>query len=180
MGVERPETGPYTEADRKTLEHQAAQHVAYLLAYYGEIDTEVEVDNGDCLTVDEPKTYSGLSLDPRHLEKDHQFVIGQFPYEPNGFRTDPGVHSISVDNEDDDPLFSLTVYDPVLNHEPPISMHNGTPLELASLVEVVDALKVLRTERQAFSLRNEPPHDTSAYPIPATDPAFEAIISQLI
>ena len=142
----------FVETDREGLELLVATQVAEILSQFGIID-QVDIDASANPDVDESRTYYALGVAPMDLADDSTFEIGQFPY-----TSDLG-SGISFESLPFDMLHEL---------------HETIQIYRTLLPELDE--QVLNEDPTAKDGR---PHTTKHFPLPATDPEFAAIVSQL-
>ena len=119
----------FSEKEHAELELIIATQIATMLSDYAACKP-VEVDNSDCVDIDEYKSYYALELEPIAMENDGELVIQQLPYSDDGFDASTGLHCIEVVDEDDvmqrqfgcwDPNIDVErrIYDPAENDDIP-------------------------------------------------------------
>lgn len=164
----------FKEKHRQELELIIATQIADLLSAYGEI-VSVEVDNSDCIEVDEPQTFAGLSLPPITLDDDSQFLIEQFPIQNGEYCTEAGRHCITVTDEDDDPKFSFSVWDPEIDTDHRIQQENGEEVVLDTLQELYEALVISTYIISELGELNKVALETTEFPVKVTEADFEKL-----
>ena len=182
----------FVETDREGLELLVATQVAEILSQFGIID-QVDIDASANPHVDESRTYYALGVAPMDLADDSTFEIGQFPYTSDlgsgiSFESTPGAHCVAVLNDNCGDALNITVWDPAVPVLKRIHLPNGDSLPFDMLHELHETIQIYRTllpELDEQVLNEDPtakdgrPHTTKHFPLPATDPEFAAIVSQL-
>ncbi len=165
--------------ERADLERTIAWQVSDLLSRYGTVD-EIEVDMTDGSLFDEPHTYLGIDTPPILLEDDGNLVIGQIPETVRGYITDCGAHMLTRSDEDDTPIMSLTVWDPLARHNKHVRDERNKAVRRPVLQELYEALTVITLNPDFMGLEeNDAPLTPINYPARLADPEFEELIAQL-
>ncbi len=179
--VERPAAPKeYTEADRQDLEKCIAKQISYLLAHYGETE-DLDIDICNSLEIEDSKTFVALGLETITMDDDESVLnIEQVPVVAGQLLTEPGTHGFTLENEDGSPVLGAAVLDPSRAEDGFVISYDGQLLPIETLAECVDAFDVVMTAfyNDPDANRNLIPFDPSMYPLPLSDPDFEAIVAE--
>ena len=184
LDVPRPESGMKLDhSRRKLLENAVATTVSSLLALYGQIEVTC-LDLTDDPETDSPTDFYEVTLDDFALsnheaEDECSFlIVDQLPWTAHGVITEPGIHSVYIENNDGVPHPTYIVTDPLVDAERPLVVDlkfNEVPLD--DLLELSQALQVIldTLEEDEDESPNSPALPVHKYPLPI-DETFQAIV----
>lgn len=160
---------------RLDMEVDISTEVSMLLRQYGIIKTLIHGYN----TSPDTKSFVSLELPVIPSGKD-SISIGQFPLIKDAYITDPGVHSLRLEDEYGYTLLSLCIADPMRSDAVLVRDQTGSPVSIDMLSETSDALRIARaylSDRRFPS--NGPNISTSTFPIAVQEPEFREVVASL-